>query len=464
MSKKKRGGKKEISYSDIRKISCDRSATVHFIGIGGVSMYSLAMLTRNCGANVSGSDREEGKRTRSLLQSGVEVTIGQDIERVGASDLVVYSHAISDSDPELVAAGEQGIPIVSRAEYLGAMMLGYKRRIGVSGSHGKSTVTAMLALVFDRAGIDPTVMSGADLTTGAPFKLGGGHTMIYEACEYKDSFLHFLPSISVGLNLELDHTDYFKSIDSLADSFTKALGRADSFSLVNGDDYYLQAVAPRLGCPVITFGAKESNDYSYSILSFRQIGYDFEVRHKGALLGRCELNIPGAFNLYNATAAIAVANECDIDTDIITAAIKDYRGISGRLEYIGERYGRPVYYDYAHHPTEVMASISAIKQICKEPVTVVFKPHTFSRTASLWSEFCSALSLADYVVITDIYPAREEPIDGINSSRLAGDIGKTAVYSPDSNAVETVDRYTRGAILLMGAGDFEKIKNSILKI
>ena len=463
MSKKKGRKSMGATYSAIRKICFDKSSTVHFIGIGGVSMCSLAMLTRHYGAGVSGSDREASERTRSLAESGIDLTIGHNTEKVKSADLVVYSHAIADNDPELVTAREMGIPVVSRAEYLGAAMLGYNCRIGVSGSHGKSTTTAMLALIFEYAGLNPTVMSGADLLGGLPYKIGDGHTMIYEACEYKDSFLHFLPTVTVGLNLELDHTDYFDGMDHLSASFVKALGRASSFSLINGDDYHLGSIINKIKCPTITFGANENNDYHYSITSFKKVGYAFSVFYKGERVGDFELNIPGAFNLYNATAAIVIAKERGISLNIIADAIKRYSGIKGRLEYIGERYGRPVYYDYAHHPTEIAASINALRQIYSEPITVVFKPHTFSRTASLWHEFCASLSLANYAVITDIYPAREEPIEGINSSRLAGDIGRYAMYCPAGDVADTVDLYTQGVVVLMGAGNFEKIKSSILK-
>lgn len=462
MSKRKNGAGR-LSYSEIRKICSDNSAVIHFIGVGGVSMYSLAMLTLHCGAGVSGSDREESRRTVALADEGIKVTIGHNTEKVRSASLVVYSHAISDNDPELMAARESKIPTVSRAEFLGAMMLGYGERIGISGSHGKSTTTAMMAIVFEKAGLAPTVLSGASLPGGSPYKIGGNNYLIYEACEYRDSFLRFLPTVAVGLNLELDHTDYFDGIDQLKGSFTKALGRAARFSLINGDDHNLCDIAPKIGRPVITYGAKDNSDYRYSITSFREKGNDFSVYCRGSLLRNFRLNIPGAFNVSNATAAIAVANEYGIDINTVADAIASYSGIEGRLEYMGDRYGRPIYYDYAHHPTEIAATLNALRQMTLGPITVVFKPHTFSRTASLWQDFCTSLLLADYAVITDIYPAREEPIEGITSQRLAAEIGKGALYSPDDSVSDAVDLYTRGAIVLMGAGNFEKIKTTIIK-
>lgn len=452
----------DISYDHIRKISRDKSKRIHFIGVGGVSMYSLARLTHQLGASVSGSDREENLRTNELSLLGSDISIGHLPENTEGADLVVYSSAVSDRNPELARAREQGIPAVSRAEYLGALMLDYSGCIGVSGSHGKSTTVAMLDNVFTHARVNPTVLSGAELPTGQPFKIGSRGLLIYEACEYKDSFLKFSPTISIGLNLELDHTDYFESLDQLKRSFTKALGRAKRFALINGDDVNLRSIIPKLRCNIITFGSGEKNDYRYSITSFREGGFDFTVSRFGSVIGEFSLNIPGAFNVHNATAAIVAALEYGIDVESISESISLYRGIACRLQLIGHRFGRPVFCDYAHHPTEIAASINALKMHTGRPLTVVFKPHTFSRTAAFWGEFCSSLSLADYAVITDIYPAREDPMEGITASRLAEDIGSGAIYSTDENIINTVDTHTEGSIVLMGAGDFGRTKETIL--
>lgn len=451
-----------VPYDLLRKKLSSLLCRVHFVGIGGVSMYSLARLTMDRGVRVSGSDRVESQHTCDLALLGAEIHIGHSPENIGAADIVVFSVAISDDNIELKAARERKILTVSRAEYLGALMLDYSGRIGVSGSHGKSTTVAMLDAIFSHAGANPTVLSGSNLPYGEPFKLCSKSLLIYEACEYKDSFLRFLPTISVGLNLELDHTDYFKDIEQMKNSFAKALGRAGRFALINGDDQNLRDISASLKCRPITFGSGENNDYRYSITSFFNSGFCFSIAKFGSEIGSFTLNIPGAFNISNATAAIVVALECGIDIDCISEAISLYRGISGRLEYIGARFGRPVYVDYAHHPTEISASINALKMQINRPLTVVFKPHTFSRTQAFWREFCESLSLADYTVITDIYPAREEPIEGISSLRLAKEIRGGAIYSTDEEIIKNVDLYTEGAIVLMGAGDFGKIRKRIL--
>ena len=450
-----------FSYGEIRKIVYNGEKKVHFVGVGGVSMYSLARLTLLGGARVSGSDREDSEHINELRLLGAEIFVGHNADNINSADLVVYSHAISFDNTELLEANRRGIPTVSRAEYLGAMMLGYKNRIGVSGSHGKSTTVAMLDAIFTHAKALPTVLSGADLPCGEPLRVGGDGLMIYEACEYKDSFLRFSPTIAIGLNLELDHTDYFNNIEEIKASFKKALGRA-GLALISGDDENLMEIKDNIKTKVITFGGCENNDYRYFITSFKDIGFAFSLTRGGVTIGDFEINVPGAFNVHNATAAIAVALEYGIDVETIAEAISLYRGIPRRLEYIGQHLGRPVYYDYAHHPTEIKASIDALKSLTQSPLTVVFRPHTFSRTKSLWNELCGSLSLADHLLITDVYPAREEPIEGVNSPNLAEEIGSSARYCRDE-ILTNIDLYTRGAIVLMGAGDLDEIKRKILK-
>ena len=464
MNKKSRRNNCGYTYDDLRSIAYDRGARVHFVGIGGVSMYSLALLTMRCGAEVSGSDRADSERVRDLIMLGARVSIGHFQDSVKGASLVVYSHAIQGTNAELRTAESDGIPTVSRAEYMAALMLDYSLRIGVSGSHGKSTTVAILECIFARANRNPTVLSGANLPCGSPYRMGSKNLMIYEACEYKDSFLKFTPDIAVGLNLELDHPDYFESLEALKSSFSKALGKAREFALICGDDNNLRDIIPTIPCRVITFGSRAGNDYRYSITAFLNGGFDFTVSRFGNTIGSFRLNIPGAYNVHNATAAITVALEQGIDVESIAEAVASFSGIDGRLQYIGNRLGRPVYLDYAHHPTEIRSVIDALRMLTARPITVVFKPHTFSRTEALWTDFIGALSLADYPVITDIFPAREDPIPGITSERLACEIGGNARYCPDDDVISLLDRHTDGAILLMGAGDFTKIKKEIIKI
>lgn len=439
----------------------ERGGNIHFVGIGGVSMYSLARLCLSRGITVTGSDREESNRTGELRLLGASVFIGHSAVNVREASLVVYTHAIDKANPELCAALDKEIPTVSRSAFLGALMMGYKNRIGVSGSHGKSTTVAMLDCIFSHAGCNPTTLSGADLPIGEPVRLGGSSLLIYEACEYKDSFLDFSPTIAVALNLELDHTDYFSDIDALKSSFASALGRASRRVIISGDDGNLREVAESLRKPPVSFGGTDQNEYTYSITSFKPQGYEFDLCRFGSRLGSFELNIPGEFNVHNATAAIIAALEYGIDVETVAEAIASFKGIPRRLEYIGSRFGRKIYYDYAHHPTEISATIGALKMLTGTQITVIFKPHTYSRTKSLWREFASSLSLADHIVLSDIFPARESEIPGVSSSRLAAFIGSKAKYLPDSKIIEYIDLCTKGTILLMGAGDLENIKKDI---
>ena len=461
---KRRNGTKidSLAYDEIIRRS-RKGHKIHFVGIGGVSMYSLARLAKFLGATVSGSDRESSSRTDTLSSIGIEISIGHKAENINDAHLVVYSHAIDEDNPELVYAEGHNIPTVSRAEYLGAIMLEYRSRIGVSGSHGKSTTTAILDAIFAHAGAGSTTLSGADLPTGDPLRIGSRDLLVYEACEYRDSFLRFTPTVAVGLNLELDHTDYFPDIEALRNSFLRAFNRAVELVILSGDDPNFKKIIPKISTKVITFGRSMGNTYRYDIIGFREGNFLFDLYKFENKIGSFELHLPGAFNVHNATAAIVTALEFGIDVDRIYEAISAFRGIPRRLELIGQVLGRDVYYDYAHHPTEIGASITAIRGLNCGEITVLFKPHTYSRTKSLWDDLCRALSLADHVVLTDIYAAREEPIRGITSENLARDIGESAAYINDSEAVEYIMKKTRGAIVLMGAGDLAEIKNQLIR-
>ncbi len=436
--------------------------TLHFIGIGGCSMYTLAVLSRSRGFRVTGSDRAESDRTRRLMEMGVTVYIGHEPSHADGADLIIYTHAISERNPEYLAALALGLPMLSRAEYMGILMRDYNNRIGISGTHGKSTTVAMLDRIFTAASSDPTTLSGAELSDGESLHIGNGKLLIYEACEYKDSFLSFAPTVAVSLNLELDHTDYFTDISALRRSFALAMSRASSFALINYDDENLRAIIPDIKAPVITFGQSERADYRYLITSFSDSSTEFTVYSHGVTVGVFRLNIPGVHNVTNAAAAISVALEFGIAKERIATAIDEFRPIPRRMELVGAHRSRAVYYDYAHHPTEISATISTLKLMTSEPITVVFKPHTYSRTASLWDGFLSALSLADHVILTDIYPAREDPIPGITSRRLSDNLGEKAIFSPDGEVPSYVDSFTDGVIIVMGAGDMEEIKNSLI--
>ena len=455
--------KGHLHLERVQRVIKNKLSTVHFIGIGGVSMSSLARLTMKLGCTVTGSDRCAFSMLGELTSLGARIVIGHAPELVESATLVVYSHAIADDDPELVRARELEITTISRADYLGAIMLDYTNRIGVSGTHGKSTTTAMLDKIFTVANASPTVISGASLSEGSPLRIGDMSTLIYEACEYKDSFLSFSPTVAIATNLELDHTDYFKDISELRESFRCALSHASDYVVVNYDDVNLAKILPSIKARTVTFGTRKGADYRYSITAFLERGYEFDISRYGTAIASFKLNIPGTYNVANAVSAIVCALEFGIDIDTVKEAISRFSGIERRLEYVGKHRMRPVYYDYAHHPTAIASVINTVRMITRGEVTVVFKPHTYSRTASLWEKFKSALSLADKIILTDIYPAREEPMPNISSERMARELGDRAVYLSDAEVVYGLDTYSRGAVIIMGAGDMSEIKDAILK-
>lgn len=454
--------KNKLTKDAVRRLLGSRKAAVHFVGVGGVSMYSLARLVASRGLKVTGSDRVSSARTGDLLMRGIPVEIGHAASNAEGAGIVVYSHAISAENPELLYAKNLGVPCLSRAEFMGALMLDFRSRIGVSGTHGKSTTTAMLDLIFSSALCEPTTLSGADLYIGSPLREGGGDLLIYEACEYRDSFLNFSPTIALALNLEYDHPDYFKDMSALKDSFRRALSHATELVVLNMDDENLYELMPEIRARVVSFGQGERSDYRYLITRFFDTGFEFVVYHNKSALQRFTLNIPGTHNVTNAVAAIVTALEYGIDPQTVAGAIASFRTIRSRLELIGTHRGRAVYLDYAHHPTEIQAAINTLKLLTRDALTVVFKPHTYSRVAAMFEDFSGALSLADYIILTDIYPAREEPIKGVNSQRLAEDVGDRAIFSSDGEVVHSLDSYTNGAIVIMGAAGLEEITKAVI--
>ena len=443
------------------KINEKNGFRVHFIGIFGVGMYSLARITKQMGIAVTGSDREKSQLKAYLDSAGIITSVGHKWENVEGADVVVYSLAISEENEELEYAVRMRIPTFTRAEYMGILMQDYNVRIGISGSHGKSTVTAMTSHIFSSVGKLPTVISGAKLPSGEPTLLGEMEYLIYEACEYKDSFLKLSPSAVTVTNLELDHTDYFKDLDDIKHSFLMCINRAEDFAVLNSDDENLSSIMPLVDVDFVTYGARDA-DYTYSMRSFARDGIKYAVKYKNKNIGEYFLRLKGAFNIANATAAISTAAEYGISVKDAGKALESFSGVGRRMEYVGCRQGRAVYYDYAHHPTEISAVINTLI-MTEGTVTVVFKPHTYTRTRDLWDDFVAALAMADFVILTDIYPAREESIDGISSERLAKCIGDKAIYVKDKDVPLAVDRFTSGSIVLMGAGDNEAILKSLLE-
>lgn len=453
-------GNTSFGKLNVLRLVKKQGAHVHFLGVGGVGMSGLFRLSAHFGIKTSGSDRAHGEYVDALLRSGADVEIGS-IRLPRGVDMVVFTTAAADDDPIIAEAQRLGVPCVSRAEYLGALMLCYGVKIGVSGTHGKSTTTAMLNSILKRAEKRPTTLCGASICDGCSVEVGALDYLVYEACEYKDSFLSFSPDLALFLNLEYDHPDYFKDMDSLCTSFYKAMSAAGRV-IVNADDEKLLKIAKKLDTSPILFGKGENCDYRYSLIPAKGRGVSFDLYRTSSMLGRIDLPVIGDFNAANAAAAACAALECGVCFEDCRAALSSFTLIPRRLERVGEVCGRDVFYDYAHHPTEIKSSIEAIKGHTGGAVTVVFGAHTYSRTAALWSEFVAALRSADYVIIRKISAIREQKIDGVSAEQLARECG--GVYAESVCALPELIGRTEGAIVVMGAADMSEEKNTILGV
>ena len=393
-----------------------------FVGIGGISMSSIAFVFASRGYDVSGSDRAESDMTRKLAASGIKVYRGHDAAHVAGADAVIYTGAVNDQNPEIAEAKRLGLPIIYRADALGYMMKKYGTRIGVSGSHGKSTCTAMISHILIASGADPTVMCGAETAEmGGAYRVGEGEGFVFEACEYKDSFLGFFPSASVVLNIDLDHTDYFTGgLPQIKASFRKyaliALEEGGA-AIANADDENTSSALE--GLPLITFGVKNDADFTAENISYASGYAEFDVMKRGEHFCRVHMSIPGEHNVYNALAAAAACDLAGVAPDDIGRYISDFTGLSRRFEKKGSVRGAEVYIDYAHHPRELRAAVAAARKLCRGKLTCVFEPHTYSRTYSLFDEFAASFAGADRVIFTDIYAAREVNTYGVSSAQLA---------------------------------------------
>ncbi len=447
---------------------------IHFIGIGGINMSALAEICINKGYNVSGSDMQESYLVDNLRSLGAKITIGQKKENITDDiNLVVYTAAISNENEEFLAAKEKNILMINRAAFLGQIMREYKNSIAVSGTHGKTTTTSMLSTIFNYAEKDPTILVGGNLSTiGGNVRIGSSENFITEACEYVDSFLNFNPFISIVLNIEEDHLDYFSGIEEIKASFNKfgKLLPEDGYFIVNGDNENTKDIMYDVGATIIKFGQKDDNDAIISEIRYDEDGFAmFNLNYKGVNLGTFDLSVYGLHNVYNATAAIIASIVSNIEVDVIKKAIKEYNGVGRRFEKKGYFKNTLVVDDYAHHPTEVKATLSAAKTLKKNKLWVVFQPHTYSRTKALLKEFAEAFYSADKVIITDIYAAREKNPGDISSKDLIEKLYHNNVDVTYIPTFEEIESYLRenleddDLIITCGAGPIYKVGEALLK-
>ena len=436
--------------------------SIYFIGIGGINMSSLALISKERGYRVGGSDRAPSALTDRLAREGITLFFSHKAEQVEEYDAVVYTVAISSDNPEYLRARERGIPCISRADYLGYVMTGYENRVGIAGMHGKSTCTSMCALTFLKAKTEPTVLSGAELSAmGGAYHIGGEKHFLFEACEYMDSFLDFNPTVAVVLNIEMDHVDYFKSMDQIRSSFRRylALTGKNGYAVVNGDDPEVLRVADGYEGHLLTFGVEnDAADLRAVGLSEKRGCYSFDIVQKGTVLCHVRLSVPGYHNVYNALAAAGAALICGLTGEQISDGLSAFCGAARRMEYKGTYNGAVLYDDYGHHPTEIRTTLAGAKALVEDGgrLWCVFQSHTYSRTAALLDDFANAFEVADRVVILPIYPAREVDTLGMTPEGMAERIGRGAeAASSFEDAAERLRRELRvGDIcVIMGAGD-----------
>ena len=438
---------------------------IHMIGIGGSGMCPLAEILHSKGYELTGSDNNESDPLSRIRNLGIKVFMGHSADNIKGAQLVVYSAAISDDNPELKAAREQGIPTMERSHMLGALTRHFDNVIGVCGTHGKTTVTSMITQILILNKMDPTAVIGGKLPLiNSNGIAGGSETMVCESCEFVDTFLQLSPDIAVLLNIDNDHLDYFKTMENLTLSFRKFLAMAGR-AYINGDDERAKKAAEDINADIVTFGFGEKNIYRAENIKRGKFGFLFDVIKNGEKIISIEMHIPGRHNVLNGLAAFAVCYDMGVPAEGIKDAIQKFTGAGRRFEFLGEYGGFMLADDYAHHPTEIRATLSAAKELDYNRVIAVFQPFTFSRTALLKDEFISALSLADKVILTPIMGSREVNTYGISSENLAKGLKDAVIADGFENIADTVIK-TAGKgdlVITMGGGDIYKAAHIIQK-
>ena len=456
------------------QINFNQPIHVHFIGIGGISMSGLAEILIEKGFQVSGSDAKASPITEHLAQKGIQIFYGQKGENLNSNiDLVVYTSAIHPDNPEFVAMQELQLPSLTRAQLLGQIMKNYELPIAISGTHGKTTTTSMISEILLKANTDPTLTIGGILKSiGGNVRIGNDRYFVAEACEYTNSFLSFYPKVGIILNVEADHLDFFKDVEDIRHSFHlfAALLPEDGTLIINGDIPGIEEITSGLNCHIITYGSTSAYDYWPEQIVYDENGLSsFTLKQKNGTCREFSLGVPGEYNVYNAIASIIAADVFDIESKVISSALADFHGTDRRFEYKGEINGITIIDDYAHHPTAITATLKAAANYPHKSLWCVFQPHTYTRTKAFLKEFAQALALADHVILSDIYAARETDNLGISSQTLQQEIqalGKNCTYFPSFREIERfiLENCTPGDLLItMGAGDVVNIGENLLK-
>ncbi len=438
---------------------------IHMIGIGGSGMCPIAELLLSRGYKVTGSDRNDNANVKRLKSLGITVYHEHTADNIKGADLVAFSAAVPATNPEMVAADECGVPKMERSQLLGAITRCYDNVIGVSGTHGKTTVSSMITQILMINKQNPNAVIGGKLPIAdSSCVVGDSETLVCESCEFVDSFLQFSPDITVLLNIDDDHMDYFKTMENLENSFKKFVSMG-KICYANGDDSRVKRVASGIDSKVVTYGFDEGNDYCPQNIRGGKYGFCFDVMHGGEKIGSLEMHAPGKHNIYNGLVSFAVCYEMGVDPIGIADAVARFTGAGRRFEFIGEANGITVVDDYAHHPTEMLATLQAAKTLDYKKVIVVFQPYTYSRVALLRDGMINALSVADKVFMTPIVAAREENVYGVKSEDVTDALPDACVVADyDELAKKMIESADSGDLIItMGAGDIYKVAHIILE-
>lgn len=446
---------------------------VHLIGIGGISMSGLAEILLKEGYTVSGSDMNSSLIIDKLKKQGANIYTNHKKENIQGADLVIYTDAISNDNPELLEAKKNGITTLDRGTFLGKLMKNYDKSIAVSGTHGKTTTTSMLATILNKSSLEPTILLGGELDEiGGNVKIGSKNLVLTEACEYKGNILKYQPTMAIILNMEEDHLDYFKNIDHIVDTFKEYANNLDEDGhlIINIDDENANKVIKDSKCNIVTFGINNKADYTAENISFTNEGYPkfvLNIKDKGTF--PITLNVMGIHNVYNSLASIAAAHTYNVPIESIINSMQYYKGTHRRLETKGYINGIKIMDDYAHHPTEIKAALNALRKSTSQKLWCVFQPHTYSRTKLLLDQFSESFYEADKVIIADIYASREKDTGIIHSTSLVNSLKEKNVEAIYLKSFEEIKNYLfdnmeDGDVLVtMGAGNIYKLGELMLK-
>ena len=446
---------------------------IFFVGIGGIGMSGIAELLYNLGFKISGSDIKENENVERLQKIGVEVYIGHDPENIKGYDALVYSSAIPMENSEIIIARQKGIPVIKRAEMLGELLNFKETSIAVGGTHGKTTTSSMVGTVLHNSKIDPTLIVGGLVQNfNSNSNLGDGEVIVAEADEFDRSFLALKPTINIVTNIELEHTDCYENLEDLQNAFIQFCNSIPFYgeSIVCIDSPAIREILHYIERPVTTYGRSRDAAYRARNIRFKENKSTYTVSYREECLGEISINVPGEHNVLNSLAAVTLGLEMGLSFTEIQNGIQKYSGVRRRFEIKGIHNNVMVVDDYAHHPTEVKATIQAAKTSWERRILAVFQPHLFSRTRDFYKEFASSLELADYVILTDIYPAREKPIPKITSKIIFDEIqkkmnGKCSLILDLDNLVQEIFKILKSGdmVLTMGAGNIWRYSESFYK-